>query len=70
MSVGIVYLGDIWYAYVGVCERDSVLLWSLNVCAMKTVVLYMIICYLVVCVISFDYCSNSLYFSPSLSSSL
>jgi len=27
-------------------------------------------CYLVACVISFDYSSNSLYFSPSLSSSL
>jgi len=43
---------------------------SLNVCAMSTVLLYMIICYLVVCVISVDYSSNSLYFSPSLSSSL
>ena len=30
----------------------------------------MIICYLVVCVISFEISSNSLYFSPSLSSSL
>jgi len=44
---------------------------SLNVCAMSTVLLYrpMIICYLVMCVISFDYSFNSLYFSP-LSSSL
>jgi len=31
--------------------------------------IYMIICYLVACVISFDYSFNSLYFSP-LSSSL
>jgi len=42
---------------------------SLNVCAMSTVLIYMIICDLVACVISFDYSFNSLYFSP-LSSSL
>ena len=43
---------------------------SLNVCAMSTVLIYMIICYLVACMISFEYSFNSLYFSPSLSSSL
>jgi len=42
---------------------------SLNVCAMSTVLIYMIICYLVACMISFDYSFDSLYFSP-LSSSL
>ena len=42
---------------------------SLNVCAMSTVLLYMIICYLVVCAIIYDYSSNSYYFTP-LSSGL
>jgi len=32
---------------------------SLNVCAVSTVLIYMIISYLVVCVISFDYCTVS-----------